>query len=309
MKIPLLVVAGPTASGKSDAAVELADKLVGEVVSADSMQIYKYMDIGTAKVDMETRQRVPHHMLDVVEPDAEFNLADYKELAEGVCKDIWQRGKLPIMAGGTGLYIRAVCENFPLEQLPHDQACRERLNDMWDNKGQDYMLNWLNKVDPTTASRVNDRRRIIRALEIYELTGRASAVIQQEARESSPFEPILYALALPRPVLYDKINARAELMVIQGLIGEYISLINKGYSPDCNAMMGLGYRHCRMHVEGKWSVSEMVEHLQRDTRRYAKRQLTWFRSMDMVHLDNANTRQAIERIFKNLQEKLARPAK
>jgi len=303
MTIPLLVIAGPTASGKSGAAVELALKLDGEVISADSMQVYKYMDIGTAKVDQATRTAVPHHMLDIVEPDQDFSLADYKDQATSIAKGIWNRGKLPIMAGGTGLYIKAVVENYPLNQLPRDQDCRTELNRLWDCKGQDYMVQWLHKVDPETAERVSDRRRIIRALEVHRLSGKASSAIQREARENSPFEPLIFALTMPRHQLYTHIEARADLMVIQGIIGEYINLIKRGYPSECNAMQGLGYRHCGMHVQGLWSLEEMIEHLKLDTRRYAKRQLTWFRSMKgIIWQDNTDPIETVQRIYKVLQE-------
>jgi tRNA dimethylallyltransferase len=304
-RIPLLVIAGPTASGKSGAAIELALMLNGEVVSADSMQVYKYMDIGTAKVDKDTRAAVPHYMLDVVEPDQDFTLADYKEQAQARCKGIWSRGKLPILAGGTGLYIKAICDNFPLEQLLHDQECRDELKQIWDAKGQDYMAQWLQRVDPETAARVADQRRIIRALEVYELTGKAPSLIQREAKENSPFKPMLFALTLPRPKLYENIDARAEQMVIQGIVGEYISLINQGYPPDCNAMMGLGYRHCGMHIKGLWTLEGMLDHLKRDTRRYAKRQLTWLRGMQgMEFLDNTDPGATGQRIYEQVAGKI-----
>lgn len=298
MRIPLLVIAGPTASGKSAAAVELALRLGGEVVSADSMQVYKYMDIGTAKVDQETRARIPHHMLDIIEPDQDYSLAEYKVQAESVCKDIWLRGRLPIMAGGTGLYIKAITENYPLEHMPHDSHCREELNRVWNAQGEEYMLQWLRRIDPEIAGKISDRRRIIRALEIFELTGKAPSQIQSDARAASPFLPFIFALTLPRPQLYEKIEARTELMVIQGLIGEYISLIKQGYSPQCNSLQSLGYRHSGLHVQGIWSREEMIEHLKQDTRRYAKRQLTWFRGMQgITWLDNTEPESAVQRIY------------
>lgn len=297
MKIPLLVIAGPTASGKTAVAVELAQSLQGEVVSADSMQVYKYMDIGTAKVDKETRNLVPHHMLDLVEPDQDYSLADYKTQAVEACQEIWSRGRLPIMAGGTGLYIKAVTDNFPLEQLPTSQECRDELNNIWDNRGKDYMSQWLCKIDPETAAKAYDRRRVIRALEIFQLTGRAPSVIQREARESSPFYPFVFALTLPRPQLYLKIEARTDIMVNLGIVGEYISLIERGYPADCNSMQGLGYRHCGMYVQGIWTLEQMKEQLKQDTRRYAKRQLTWFRGMQEIHWqDNTEPELAVQRI-------------
>lgn len=304
-KIPLLVIAGPTASGKSDAAVELALELGGEVISADSMQVYKYMDIGTAKVDAETRAKVPHHMLDIVEPDQDYSLAEYKVQATAVAKEVWGRGKLPIMAGGTGLYIRAITENYPLEKMPHDPDCRAELNETWERRGREYMEAWLRRVDPETAAKAQDRRRIVRALEIFVLSGKAASWMQREAREANPFQPLQFALTLERAKLYAKIDARAELMVIQGLVGEYTSLIERGYSPEANAMQGLGYRHCGMYVQGLWTLEEMKEHLKQDTRRYAKRQLSWFRGMEgMTWLDNSEPQATVARILASVAGKI-----
>ncbi|HOB34173.1 MAG: tRNA (adenosine(37)-N6)-dimethylallyltransferase MiaA [Firmicutes bacterium] len=309
-KIPLLVIGGPTATGKSDVAVEVALACGGEVISADSMQVYKFMDIGTAKVDRATRARVPHHMLDIVEPDQDFSAALYKIHATAAARDIWRRGRFPIMAGGTGLYIRAVCENFPLEEMPYDPRCRAELNATWEARGREYMEAWLGKVDPESAARIKDRRRIIRALEIYLLTGQQPSVIQRHAGQANPFQPIIFALNLPRPKLYAKINARAESMIRQGLVGEYIELRKRGYSPHSNAMQGLGYRHCNLYLEGKWTLAEMVAHLQQDTRRYAKRQLTWFRGMqEVTWLDNSHPPATVERILSILQEIQAGKAK
>lgn len=308
--IPLLVIGGPTASGKSEVAVELALRNKGAVVSADSMQVYKFMDIGTAKVSKETRNRVPHYMLDVVEPHEDYSLAQYKTAAVKCIQDIWQQGKLPILAGGTGLYIKAVIENYPLEEMPHDPLCRGELNTLWDRRGQDYMVELLEKVDPESAAKYSDRRRIIRALEVYQLAGRAFSVIQREAQENNPFKSLNFALTLPREKLYGVIDLRAEQMVIKGLIGEYINLINRGYPADCKAMQGLGYRHSGMFVQGKWTKAEMVEQLQQDTRRFAKRQLTWFRGMkDIIWQDNSNPLASVEIIDNKLQELLNSPAK
>lgn len=296
-KIPLLVIAGPTASGKSAAALELAQIFNGEIVSADSMQVYKYMDIGTAKVDLATQAQVPHHMLDVVEPDEDFSLAQYKAQADKIIQDIWRRQRLPIMAGGTGLYIKAVTENYPLEQMPFDAGCRAELNRIWDERGREYMVSWLRQVDPETAAKAMDRRRIVRALEIYELTGSSQTEIHRRAKAESPFDALIFALTLPRQRLYERIETRAEAMVIQGLIGEYIKLIERGYSPGAKAMQGLGYYHAGMYVAGSWTREEMIANLQRDTRRYAKRQLSWFRGMeDVIWLDNNNPQSSLERI-------------
>jgi tRNA dimethylallyltransferase len=296
-KIPLLVIAGPTASGKSDVAVKLALIFNGEIVSSDSMQVYKYMDIGTAKVSMAIRAQIPHHMLDIVEPDADFSLAQYKEEADKVIKDIWQQGHLPLLVGGTGLYIRAVIENYPLDKLPFDATCRDELNRIWDERGGEYMLAWLEKVDAVTAAKAKDRRRIVRALEVYKLTGMSQTEIHRRGKAESPYAPIILALTLPRPQLYQRIDSRAEEMVTQGLLEEYEDLLKRGYSTGDKAMQGLGYYHAGMHIAGYWSREEMIANLQRDTRRYAKRQLSWFRGMEAVSwVDNSNPPASIERI-------------
>jgi len=296
-KIPLLVIAGPTASGKSDIAVELAQLFNGEIVSADSMQVYKHMDIGTAKVSGEIRARVPHHMLDVAEPDADFSLAQYKEQADRIIQDIWQRGHLPLLVGGTGLYIKAVVENYPLDKLPYDASCRAELNRLWDERGKDYMVRWLEAVDPEAAARSKDRRRIIRALEVYRLTGMSQTEIHRRGKVESPYDAVIFALTLPRTRLYQRIDARAADMVAHGLLEEYMGLLEKGYSPESKAMQGLGYYHAGMHVAGCWSREEMIAHLQRDTRRYAKRQLSWFRGMEaVIWVDNSNPLASIKRI-------------
>lgn len=302
--IPLLVIAGPTATGKSALAVALAERLGGEILSADSMQVYKYMDIGTAKVEGPLRARVPHHLLDLVEPNEDFSLAQYKEAADGVIGEIWERRRLPIMVGGTGLYIKAVLENYPLAQLPYDPACRARLNREWDQGGREQMVLRLAEADPQAALTARDRRRIIRALEVYELTGRSQSEIQEQAKEDSPYCPAVFALTLPRPLLYERIDARAESMVIQGLIGEYTGLIEGGYSPRAKAMQGLGYYHAGMHLTGCWTLPEMVANLQRDTRRYAKRQLSWFRGMAVTWIDNSCPEESLERVFFTVAGKL-----
>lgn len=304
-KIPVLVIAGPTATGKSQLALELAAKFNGEIISADSMQVYKYMDIGTAKVDRIAQTLVPHHLLDVVEPDQEFSLAQYKLLADIAIDDINRRGRLPLIVGGTGLYIKAVIDNYPLSKLPYDPNCRTRLNRDWDEKGRDFMIKRLSQVDPSSALKVLDRRRIIRALEVYELTGQSQSAIQELAKEESRYRALIFALSLPRQELYDRINKRTEAMVIQGLVEEYTYLIEKGYSPRAKAMEGLGYYHAGMYVSGKWSQQEMITFLQRDTRRYAKRQFSWFRGMDKVSwLDNSNLKESILNISTAVAGKL-----
>lgn len=296
-KIPLLVITGPTATGKSQLAIELAKRFSGEIISADSMQVYKDMDVGTAKVANFDRQLIPHHLLDVTTPDQDFSLAQYKLLADQAIKSIYNGRKLPIMAGGTGLYIKAVVENYPLADLPFDPECRARLNKEWEEKGRDHMSALLKQVDPLAADKAQDKRRIIRALEVFRLTGRSQSEIQRRSREQSPYAPVIFALTLPRATLYARIDKRSETMVTHGLVEEYSNLVSKGYSPQAKAMQGLGYFHAGMFVTGKWSKEEMIGYLQRDTRRYAKRQLSWFRGMANVEwIDNSRPQQSLQNI-------------
>lgn len=296
-KIPLLIIAGPTAAGKTAVALDLAQKLKGEIVSADSMQVYKYMDIGTAKVSPAEQLAVRHHLLNIAEPNEEFSLAQYKERADAAIRDIWQRQRLPLLVGGTGLYIKAVSENYPLASLPYDAACRAELNALWQQRGEAYMLDLLKGVDPESAAKAKDRRRIIRALEVYRLTGKSQTAIQRQAKQESPYSVLFIALSLPRQELYRRIDARAVKMVNQGLVGEYIRLQERGYSPTAKAMQGLGYYHAGMFVHGSWRQEEMLAQLQRDTRRYAKRQLSWFRGVKTaIWLDNIDSRASSAKI-------------
>lgn len=306
-EIPLLVIAGPTASGKTSVAIDVALAIGGEIISADSMQVYKYMDIGTAKATPEQRALVPHYLLDVVEPHEEYSLADYQEQAVAAAKDIYSRGKLPLLVGGTGLYIRAVVDNYPLKDIPHQEACRHWLQGQWLVRGQERMRQWLQAVDPISAARIayNDQRRTIRALEVWLLAGSSLGELQQEAKKKSPFRAISFALFHPREHLYDLINRRTLEMIKSGLVGEYKQLTARGYSPQCKSMQGLGYRHAGMYVQGQWDIAEMTTELQQDTRRYAKRQLTWFRGIpEMQWLDNRNPQETATTICHAIAGKL-----
>ncbi len=303
-KVPLLIIAGPTACGKSDVAVEVALRTKSEVVSADSMQVYKYMDIGTAKLPLSQRRGVPHHMLDVVTPDEDFSLAMYKEMAQKKSLEIGKKGKIPILAGGTGLYIKALSENYPLEQMPYDPKCRSELEQEWQQLGGPALYRQLEQADAAAARRISpgDKRRIIRALEIYRLTGVAATEIQQKARQDNPFSPLMIVLNQARHQLYRRIDQRSQSMIDEGLVEEYKSLLDRGFSPHSNAMQGLGYRHCHMLLQGEWGEGEMLAMLQQDTRRYAKRQLTWFRGeKQAIWLDNSDPGQTPDAICRIMQ--------
>lgn len=275
----LLAIVGPTATGKSEVGLLLAERLGGEIVSADSMQVYRGMDIGTAKPTAEERARVPHHLIDIVDPDEEFSVAEYRARAEAALAAIWKKGKQPILVGGSGLYVRAVLEEMDFAMTPPDRELRRRLTEEARSKGRRVLHEWLSEVDPETAARIhpNDEKRIIRALEICESTGRPMARPQQlDRRRAMRYNARQFGLSLPREELYLRIEARIDRMLEGGLVEEVEGLIDRGYGEDLVSMKGLGYAPLAEYVRGELSLEEAVRRLKRDTRRFAKRQLTWF---------------------------------
>lgn len=285
--IPLLVIAGPTASGKTALAIEVAKRIGGEVVSADSMQVYKTMNIGTAKPDEAEMAGVPHHLLDVVSPDTDFSLARFATLAHRAIDDIHRRGKLPILAGGTGLYIDTVTENRPLSENSFDPKVRETLQTMWDKQGGEAMLAALEAVDPEAAARLhpNEKRRILRALEIYQTTGETKTA-HCEKKSEKIYDYFVFALELPREILYNRINRRVDRMLEAGLLDEVQSVYAVLRGKKRTALQGVGYKELIWFLEGRATYEEAVELLKRNTRRLAKRQMTWFRAnKDIIWLD------------------------
>jgi tRNA dimethylallyltransferase len=279
-KEKVVVIAGPTASGKSELAVELSVLLQGEIVNADSMQVYRHMDIGTAKASPSERRGVPHHLLDVVDPNEEFNAAIYRSLAVPVIRGILSRGKVCFVVGGTGLYIKTLLGGL-LQCPPADDVVRERLRDQVKEQGLDGMYRRLEALDPVSAKKihVHDKVRVLRALEIIELTKKPlSALVRGHGFRDSAFEALKICLQIVRDALYHRINRRSHLMVERGLVEETKNLLATGYSPALKPMKSLGYRHAVRYLEGRYDREEMVRQLQLDTRRYAKRQLTWFRA-------------------------------
>ena len=277
---PLIVIVGPTAAGKTGLSIELALELEGEIVSADSMQIYKYMDIGTAKPTPEEQKGIQHYLIDEVTPDQAFSVARYKALADNYIEQIRSKGKLPVMVGGTGLYIDSTVRNIQFSETVCDWDYRRYLHETAQTKGNQYLHRMLEQVDPLTAHKlhVNDVRRIIRALEVYRFTGIPMSKHQEESRKQpSPYNIAMIGLTMDRALLYERINARVDLMLRQGLVDEVKKLMDMGYTEDMTSMKGLGYKEIIDYLKGKTTLEEAVEILKRDTRRYAKRQLTWFR--------------------------------
>lgn len=285
MTVPLWVILGPTAVGKSEVAVEVAGLVDGEVVVADSMQVYRGLDIGTAKLGEEEKvasngRYIVHHLVDLVAPDEPFSVAQYQKLAREAIEDIARRGKIPLLVGGTALYLRAVIEpSYHFPPLAVDAALRARLRREAEEHGEEFLHRKLAQVDPDTAARLHphDIRRVIRALEIHYLTGQPASAWRKLPAGGGDYDLKIFGLILPRPLLYERINRRAEAMLARGWVEEVRGLLARGYAPDLPSMQGLGYRHIVAYLQGKCNWPEMVRLIKRDTRRFAKRQLTWFR--------------------------------
>lgn len=274
---PLAVITGPTGTGKTEVAVRLASRLRVEVVSADSRQVYRGMDIGTAKPTREQRAVVPHHLVDVVDPDERYNAARFRKEAREAISAILGRGKLPLVVGGTGLYIRALLRGL-LPAPPADPEVRRELKALLDREGVQALHARLEAVDPEAAKRIHPRDpvRIIRALEIHRLTG-APLGAPAHWRQSRPeWSTLIVGLTRPRPALSAALEARADGMIAQGLERETRALLEAGYSPSLPAMHGIGYRHFAGVIRGRWAEADAIRAMKRDTKQYAKRQWTWF---------------------------------
>ncbi len=277
----VIVIAGPTASGKTGLSIELAKLYNGEIVSADSMQIYRRMDIGTAKATAAEQAQAVHHMIDVCDPDEDYSVSRYVEEAEMCCRDIIARGKMPIICGGTGLYIDSLLSGRDFAQKDDSSELRARLGEEYDRLGGEELLQRLSQVDPERAARLHasDKRRIVRALEIFELTGMTITEHDTATKALPPrFEAKTILLNFKdRQDLYDRINLRVDLMAEQGLFEEVEALLNSGLSDECTAMQAIGYKEAVSALRGEISREEALEQIKMGSRRYAKRQLTWFR--------------------------------
>lgn len=282
----LIVIAGPTASGKTALAVALAERIGGEVVNADSMQVYKYMDIGTAKPSLEERRGIPHHLMDIVEPDCAFSVAQYCELAHRCIREVQQRGKMPVLVGGTGLYIDAVVQNIQFCAFAPDLAYRAGL----EAEDSAVLYERLKQVDPDSAGRIApaDRKRLIRALEVFHTTGRTMSWHQAQSRAAqSPYRARVFGIATDRAELYERINKRVDGMMAAGLEEEVRRLLEMGVPPAATSMQAIGYKELAAYLRQDCSKEQAVEAVRQNSRRYAKRQLTWFRrNADMLWIDN-----------------------
>ncbi len=276
----VIVIAGPTASGKTGLSVEVAKQLNTEIVSADSMQIYQGMDVGTAKVTEAEKQGILHHMIDIVSPMENYNVSQYAEDAKKCVDSILEKGKIPVIAGGTGLYINSLVYGYDLAPIPSDDSIRQELTRVYEEKGGEYLLEELRKIDPKTADRLhpNNARRLIRALEVYRISG--TTISQQEERTKNapkPYDVLFFVLDTDRDKLYERINLRVDMMLQNGLVDEVKKLIENGVPKTNTAMQAIGYKEIVEYLDGYLTYCEAVEKIKQESRRYAKRQLTWFR--------------------------------
>ena len=284
-KIPVIAVVGPTASGKTSLSIEIAKRFSGQVVSADSMQIYEKMNIATAKPTDDEKQGIPHHLIGFQPIDKKFSVAEYVQLANECIHKIYNAGDLPVIAGGTGLYIDSLLQNIQFSKEESNEEIRKELTELFEEKGAEYMLNWLNEIDPETANRLhlNDKSRIIRALEIYKLTGKTLTEQKVLSRlEDSPYDVLYIGINYrDRNVLYDRINLRVDLMLKNGLLEEAEEFYN--IPTDKTACQAIGYKELAPYFRGDLALEDCVEKLKLETRHYAKRQLTWFRKNENVN--------------------------
>jgi len=303
---PLFVLIGPTAVGKTKLSIEIAKKIDGEIISGDSMHIYKYLDIGTAKIRSEETQGIPHHMINIKKPTENFSVAEFKKIAEEKINEIIQRSKFPMLVGGTGLYVNSVINNYNFSEIDSSQKIRDDLKKIVLEQGIETLLAKLNEIDPISAQKFHphDQRRIIRALEVYYSTGKPISQNQSTSnKDNTKYKLIMVGLNFAREKLYQRINFRVDEMLKEGWLSEIENLLQHGVPIDAPGLQGLGYKQLVMHLEGWLTYEEAVELIKRDTRRFAKRQLTWFNRDNRIYwiqMDNRNENEVLEEILSYL---------
>ncbi len=289
MKKPLVVLTGPTAVGKTKLSIDLAKALGGEIISADSMQVYKHMDIGSAKITEKEMDGVPHHLIDVLSPFEEFHIVRFQGLAKKEMEDIYSRGRIPIFVGGTGFYIQAVTKDIDFTEGEEDKEYREELSRLATEKGNEFLHEMLRNIDPKSAEEIhaNNVKRVIRALEFYKENGFPISQHNEEQKQNeTPYNLAYFVLNAPRELLYERIDRRVDEMMENGLMEEVQKLKDMGCRRDMTSMQGLGYKEILSFLEGEVPLEEAVRILKRDTRHFAKRQLTWFRrESDVIWVD------------------------
>lgn len=272
----IVIIAGPTASGKTALSLKCAKKLDGEIIGCDSMQIYKGLDIGTGKITEEEKGQIPHFMIDIIPPNSEFSVNDYVKSCDLAIGDITSRGKLPIIVGGTGLYVWGILNGLDYAEAAKSEEIRKKYNKLAEEKGKDHVFELLKKIDPKACEKIsaNDLKRVIRALEIYELTGKTKTEAATGGTKRYDYKLII--ISPPRQTLYDNINSRVDKMIQCGMVKEVESLYKYR---DCQSMQAIGYKELVAYIDGKYSLEDAVETIKINTRHYAKRQLTYFRNM------------------------------
>ena len=308
MKKPLVILTGPTAVGKTKASIGLAKAIGGEIISADSMQVYKQMDIGSAKIKPSEMDGIPHYLVDILEPDEEFHVVLFQQMAKQAIQKIYEKGKIPILVGGTGFYIQAVLYDIDFSENEKDTSYREELEKLAQTKGAEYLHDRLREVDEKSAQDIhaNNVKRVIRALEYFHQTGEKISEHNEEQRKKvSPYNFSYFVLNDERAHLYERINLRVDQMINEGLVREVQSLKEKGYTRDMVSMQGLGYKEMLDYLDNKCSLEEAVEIIKRDTRHFAKRQITWFkRESDVTWIDQKEYDYNEERILKAMLQEL-----
>lgn len=308
MMKPMVILTGPTAVGKTELSLRLAKALDGEIISADSMQVYKKMDIGTAKIRSEEMQGIPHYLVDCLDPSEEFHVAKFQEMAKDALNQIYGKGKIPLIVGGTGFYIQSVLYDIDFTEEKGDVSYREFLEQKAEKEGKEALFQMLCKIDPASAEKIhpNNRKRVIRALEFYKLHGYPiSQHNEAEAKKESPYHFVYFVLNHKRDVLYERINQRVDLMIQEGLIEEVRTLQQQGYKKDMVSMQGIGYRQVFEYLEGNCSLDETIDKIKKDTRHFAKRQLTWFgreKSVCMVDKSKFETEAEVLSYMLNILE-------
>ena len=288
----IIVIVGPTAVGKTYVSVELAKKLNTEIISADSMQIYKGMNVGTAKITEEEKQGIIHHMIDIVSPDEEYSVSEFKYDAEKIIDRLSGENKIPVIVGGSGLYVNSLIYDLDFGNAKSNKKIREYYTYYYKEHGEDALYDKLMRIDPKAAGKIhkNNVKRVIRALEVYDITGMKFSELNTDIRkESNKYDCILIGLSMERKVLYERINQRVDEMLSEGLVDEVRSLIEKGYNKNLVSMRGIGYKEIIEHLEGSTDYEEAVSILKQNTRRFAKRQYTWFlkdKSIKWFSMDN-----------------------
>lgn len=307
-KKPLIILTGPTAVGKTKASIGLAKAIGGEIISADSMQVYRHMDIGSAKITKEEMADVPHYLIDVLEPEEEFHVVRFQQMAKVAMADIYSRGKIPIIVGGTGFYIQALLYDIDFTENEGDSVYREKLEALAKEKGAAYLHEQLAMVDPKSAEEIhaNNIKRVIRALEFYHQTGqKISEHNERERQKESPYQFCYFVLNDRRECLYERIDQRVDQMIRNGLVQEVQTLKERGCTKQMVSMQGLGYKEIFSYLEGDCSLEEAVYIIKRDTRHFAKRQLTWFkRERDVIWVQKDELNYDDEKLLQNLLESI-----